>query len=175
MWVHHTHDASLWPSQGIGMKNNVEREVGHEEGRAHFRLRWTENAEHIPPALAASPANRANTTWLVDYLPMIEQSLVDLAAWVEEGIEPAETQFEYDDGRGSCCRRPPPSAAASSRWSRSTANGGTRADVAVGEEVTSSGPRRGAAGGGHYRRRAMGLRRLGLATRSATTSTARST
>ena len=23
IWVHHTHDASLWPSQGVGMQNNV--------------------------------------------------------------------------------------------------------------------------------------------------------
>lgn len=98
LWIHHTHDSSLWPSQGIGMKNNVEREVGYEEGRKHFRLRWLDNAEHIPPMLAAAPANRANVTWLVDYLPMVEQGLVDLAAWVEQGIEPAETQFEYLDG-----------------------------------------------------------------------------
>ena len=52
LWVHHTHDASLWPSQGIGMKNNVERERGVEgargallapldgERRARARTRW---------------------------------------------------------------------------------------------------------------------------------------
>ena len=49
MWVHHTHDASLWPMQGIGMKNNVEKEYGKEEAHKRFRLRWTENAEHVPP------------------------------------------------------------------------------------------------------------------------------
>jgi hypothetical protein len=134
IWVHHTHDASLWPSQGIGMRDNVRREVGQDEGRQHFRLRWLENAEHIPPALAASPARRANTTWLVDYLPMVEQTLMDLIAWVEEGVEPAETHFEYDDGR---VRLPPTAAARGGIQPVVTveANGGTRADVAVGEDV----------------------------------------
>ncbi|HEX4097672.1 MAG TPA: hypothetical protein VHX64_13160, partial [Caulobacteraceae bacterium] len=38
MWVHHTHDASLWPMQGIGMKNNVEKEYGREAAHKKFRL-----------------------------------------------------------------------------------------------------------------------------------------
>jgi hypothetical protein len=116
------------------MRNNVAREVGHEEGRKHFRLRWLENAEHIPPALAASPANRANTTWLVDYLPMVEQTLADLAAWVEQGIEPAETHFEYKDGEVLL----PPTAAARGGIQpvvSVTANGKARADVKAGESV----------------------------------------
>jgi hypothetical protein len=134
IWVHHTHDASLWPSQGVGMQNNITREVGYEEGRKHFRLRWLENAEHIPPALAASPPNRANTTWLVDYLPMVEQTLIDLAAWVENGIEPAETHFEYQDGEIIL----PPTGAARGGIQplvTITANGKIRAEVKVGESV----------------------------------------
>jgi hypothetical protein len=117
MWVHHTHDASLWPSQGVGMKNNVERERGVEGAKEHFRLRWLENAEHVPPEFAPSDPHRANNTWLIQYGPMVEQSLADLIAWVEHGVEPASTAFEYQDGKVAL----PTSArsgAASRRWCR---------------------------------------------------------
>jgi hypothetical protein len=135
LWVHHTHDSSLWPSQGIGMKNNVERERGAEAARDHFRLRWTQNAEHVPPFMAASAPGRANTTWLIDYLPVIEQSLADLTAWVEEGTEPAETAFSMVDGQILL-----PATAAERGGIQPvvvvTANGAARAEVAAGEEVT---------------------------------------
>ncbi len=99
LWIQHTHDSSLWPSQGLGMKNNIEREVGATRSRQCFRLRWLENAEHVPPFMAAAPPDRANNTWLVDYGPHIEQSLADLTAWVEDGVEPAETSFDLGDGQ----------------------------------------------------------------------------
>jgi hypothetical protein len=93
LWVHNTHDASLWPSQGIGMKNNVERERGSEEAKEHFCLRWTENAEHGPVQMVLSAPGRNANTWLIDYQPAIEQSLIDLAAWVEQGIRPSDTNY----------------------------------------------------------------------------------
>ncbi|MDB5685454.1 MAG: hypothetical protein JWR77_43 [Rhizorhabdus sp.] len=134
LWVHHTHDASLWPVQGVGMKNNVARERGDRAGD-YFRLRWTENAEHIPPAMAASPPGRANVTMLVDYQPVIEQCLADLVAWVEQGIEPTETNFTLRDGQISL-----PADAATRGGIQPvivvTANGAARTDVAVGETVT---------------------------------------
>jgi hypothetical protein len=134
MWVHHTHDASLWPSQGIGMKNNVARERGAEADK-YFCLRWTQNAEHVPPGMAASPPNRANNTWLVDYQPVIEQCLADLAEWVENGVRPNESAFEYKDGRVSL----PPTATERGGIQPVvdvTANGAARATVATGEPVT---------------------------------------
>jgi hypothetical protein len=135
MWVHHTHDASLWPSQGIGMKNNVERERGVEEAKQHFRLRWLENAEHVPPEFVPAAAARANNTWLIQYGPMVEQCLADLAAWVEQGIDPPGTAFEYKDGKVTL-----PQTAAERGGIQAvvqvSANGGSRADVGVGEAVT---------------------------------------
>jgi hypothetical protein len=98
MWIQHTHDSSLWPTQGVGMRNNIEREVGYERSRECFRLRWLENAEHVPPFMAAAPPARANNSWLVDYIGHVEQSLADLTAWVEDGVEPAETEFDLVDG-----------------------------------------------------------------------------
>jgi hypothetical protein len=134
MWVHHTHDASLWPSQGIGMKNNVERERGVEEAKQYFRLRWVENAEHVVPAMAASPPGRNINTFLIDYQPYIEQSLVDLAAWVEQGVEPVGTNFEYKGGKVTL-----PATAAEREGIQAvvdvSANDSARAEVKVGEEV----------------------------------------
>ncbi|MDP2288834.1 MAG: hypothetical protein Q8M73_09770 [Actinomycetota bacterium] len=98
LWVHHTHDSSLWPPQGIGFKANIEREYGNEIADTKFKLRWSENAEHVPPAMTAPGPGRANNTWLIDYHPIIEQSLFDLRDWVEEGIVPSDTAFEYRDG-----------------------------------------------------------------------------
>jgi hypothetical protein len=98
LWIQHTHDSSLWPTQGVGMRNNIEREVGYPRSRQCFRLRWLENAEHVPPFMAAAPPARANNTWLVDYIAHVEQSLTDLTAWVEDGVEPAETDFDLVDG-----------------------------------------------------------------------------
>jgi hypothetical protein len=134
LWVHHTHDASLWPSQGIGMKNNVERERGPEEAKDHFCLRWTENAEHAPVQMVQSTPERNANTWLIDYQPAIEQSLVDLAAWVEQGVVPVGTAFDYADGKVTL------PATASERGGiqpvlRVHANGSLRAEVRVGEEV----------------------------------------
>ncbi len=134
MWVHHTHDASLWPSQGIGMRNNIIRECGEAAMRQKFRLRWTENAEHVPPAMCPSPPTRAANTWLINYQPVIEQCLADLAAWVEQGIEPTGTNFEmienqvYLPGDAAARGGIQPVACV-------TANGAARAEVGVGETV----------------------------------------
>src|SRR3546814_4516381 len=49
LWIHHTHDASLCPPQGIMYKQAVEAAQGPEKAREKFRLQWTENAEHVTP------------------------------------------------------------------------------------------------------------------------------
>jgi hypothetical protein len=135
MWVHHTHDASLWPAMGVGMRNNVLRECGAEEMDRKFRLRWTDNAEHITPALAPSHPRRHNTTWLINFQPVVEQCLVDLAAWVERDVAPEGTNFELRDGQIVL----PDTAAARGGIQpvvSVTANGSVRAEVAVGEPVS---------------------------------------
>jgi len=134
LWIHHTHDASLWPSQGLGMLKNVKRERG-DAWQQYFALRWTENAEHVPPGMAASPPGRDNRTWLIDYGPHIEQGLVDLARWVEHGVRPDDTSFEYRDGKVTLA----PTAATRGGVQpvvQALANGGVRAEVKVGEPVT---------------------------------------
>lgn len=135
LWIHHTHDNSLWPPEGGVYKKAVEAVRGPEQAARQFRLRWTENAEHIPPFMLSSAPGRATTTWIVDYRPIIEQSLLDLVAWVEDGVEPAETSFELRDGKIILPER------AAERGGiqpvvRATANGGVRAEVSTGEPVT---------------------------------------
>jgi hypothetical protein len=135
LWVHHTHDSSLWPPQGLVYKTAVEQVRGVEGAREQFRLRWTENAEHITPLVLPSEPDRAVTTWLIDYMPVIEQSLRDLVAWVEDGIEPAGTQFDVVDGQVIL------PATATERGGIQpvvsvTADGGSRCEVAAGATVT---------------------------------------
>ena len=134
LWIHHTHDSSLWPSQGIIYQGAVTQAQGPEEAARKFRLQWTENAEHIPPTYLPNSSKRATATWLIDYFPVIEQGLADLIQWVEEGVAPASTTYEYLDGRVHL------PANATERGGvqpvvRVAANGGLRADVKVGEPV----------------------------------------
>jgi hypothetical protein len=98
-------------------------------------LRWTEHAEHIPPMMIPSSGSRATNTWLVDYGPVIEQTMVDLIDWVEHGVDPAATTYEYHDGKVTL----PESAAERGGIQpvvRLTVDGSDRADIAVGAEVT---------------------------------------
>jgi hypothetical protein len=135
LWIHHTHDSSLWPSQGIIYEAATKQAQGADGARERFRLQWTENAEHVGPAILPSSPLRASSTWLVDYTPIIEQGLADLARWVEEDVPPAATTYTYADGQ---VRLP---AEAAERGGVQpvvtvTAGGGSRIDVAVGTAVT---------------------------------------
>ena len=75
------------------------------------------------------------TTRVVSYAGALQQALRDVAAWVELGIAPPpSTEFEVHD-----CQVVVPPAASARRGIQPvatvTANGGERADVAVGEPV----------------------------------------
>lgn len=135
MWVHHTHDSSLWPTQGVIYGQAVLRAQGPQRSAERFRMRWTENAEHISPAYLASSPSRATSTWLIDYMPIIEQSLVDLCDWAEKGIAPLGTQFAFADGKVTL----PPTAGERGGIQPVVsvhANGASRAEVKAGAPVT---------------------------------------
>jgi hypothetical protein len=135
MWVHHTHDSSLWNPQGVVYRDAVLRAQGPEGAAERFRLRWIENAEHGPSAVVPSQPNRASNTWLIDYQPFIEQSLQDLIDWVERDIDPVVTAFEYRDSRVLVSANPAERGGIQAVVAV-TANGGQRAEVKVGEPVT---------------------------------------
>lgn len=135
MWVHHTHDASLWPPQGLFYKQAVEQAQGPEQAAQKFCLRWTENAEHIGPAMAPQQPGRHANTWLVNYHETIEQCLLDLVDWVEKGIEPLATAYTFADGKVTLADT------AAERGGiqpvvKVDANGVIKAEVAVGEQLT---------------------------------------
>jgi hypothetical protein len=134
LWVHHTHDASLWPPQGVIYEGAVVGAQGASGAAERFRLRWSEHAEHVPPMMISTSLGRAANTWLIDYAPIIEQSLADLVAWVEDGAVPASTSYAYDDGKVVL-----PATAAERGGIQpvvtATANDADRAHVKVGEAV----------------------------------------
>ncbi len=135
IWIHHTHDASLWPPQGVIYERAVLAAQGAQGAAERFRLRWTENAEHGSPDRLSSAPNRASNTWLIDTQPIVEQTIVDLIDWVERGIEPEGTNYEYQDGRVTL----PPTAAGRGGIQpvvTVAANGRTRCEVGTGETVT---------------------------------------
>ena len=69
IWVHHTHDASLWPPQGVVYDGCGRASAQGATGAAEkFRLRWTENAEHVPPMMIPVAA-RARQRHLAHRLP----------------------------------------------------------------------------------------------------------
>ena len=75
------------------------------------------------------------STRLIDYMPHIEQGLMDLINWVENGVEPIATVAEYKDGK---LYMP---ATADERGGiqpvvHAKVNGAERADIQVGERVT---------------------------------------
>ena len=99
----------------------------HLRGRRAAGTRAPEAAAgEVPPAVdrerrarpagdAAHSPQRASSTWLIDYIPIIEQGLVDLIRWVEDGVPPPTRPTSTSTARSGCPTRPP-SAVASSPW-----------------------------------------------------------
>ena len=124
--VQHSHDSSIWP-----------RNHAWDEGADRWALRWLENAEHVPWSAVPTTGVPVPSTRLIDYKGSIEQSLHDLAAWCEEGTDPARTTGVHIEPGGPL--RFPATAAERGGIQpvvTAMANGGARADVARGEEVT---------------------------------------
>jgi hypothetical protein len=135
MWIHHTHDNSLWPPQGALYPNAVRAAQGPDRAEERFRIRWTENAEHGYRSTLPPVGGRATATWLIDFIGIIEQSLVDLVDWVEHDIAPSGTNYAYHDGRVTLPQN------ADERGGIQpvvavTANGAPRADIRAGDTVT---------------------------------------
>ena len=104
------------------------REAMGEDFDDSFALYFVDNAHHENPM---TPLAR---THAVSYGGALQQALRDVAAWVEEGKRPLETVYEIADTQVLL-----PRAAAERKGIQPvialSANGGARAEVAVGEEV----------------------------------------
>lgn len=98
-----------------------------------YRLWFVENALH------GWNEDKSAPTRVVSYLPVLQQALRDVAAWVERGVAPpATTGYRLVDGQVI----PAPTAAARKGIQplvTIAANGKARAEVAVGQTVTFTG------------------------------------
>ncbi|HEX7821855.1 MAG TPA: hypothetical protein VF463_14700 [Sphingobium sp.] len=128
---------SLWdreamPWQGDWYRQKVQAHLG-AQADSHFRLWYTDHALH------GDDMKQDDATRTVSYLGVLQQALRDLSAWVEKGIAPPETTgYRIDDSQVVV-----PATAAERKGIQPvvtlTANGGERADVAVGQPVRFTG------------------------------------
>jgi hypothetical protein len=133
MWVHSTHDSSVWPAWGTAYHRAVLQAQGPEGAAANFRIRWNEYAEHATHEMVPPEPRRASNTRFISG-GSGDQNLQDLVDWVERGVEPLGTNYTYADGRVTL----PPTAAERGGIqpiATASANGGVRAEVGVGEAV----------------------------------------
>jgi hypothetical protein len=122
-------DREALPWQADWYRSKVEAHFG-DALDDHFRLWFTDNALHGGDEVQEDP------THTVTYLGMLHQALRDLSRWVEEGISPPpSTDYQVVDGQIVV----PPDATARRGVQpvvSLTVDGGARADVGSGREVT---------------------------------------
>jgi hypothetical protein len=128
--VQHTHDSSIWPRLHAWPE-------GEAEGR--WVLQWLQNAEHVPWQSVPRAGRVAASSRLIDWKGNVEQCLHDLTAWVEEGVAPPKTSGTTMEPGGQLALAPTAAERGGIQpvvgaW----ADGGARAEVAVGEPVTLS-------------------------------------
>jgi len=135
LWIHHTHDSSVWPAWGTLYHRAVLQAQGPQGTQENFRIRWTEFAEHGPYDMVPPEPHRVASTRLIDFRGITEQSLMDLVDWVEHGVDPAGTNYTFENGRVTL-----PTNAAERGGIQpvalATANGAVRAEVRTGDPVT---------------------------------------
>lgn len=129
--------ASLWdreamPWQADWYRQRVAGHLGYKT-EEQFRLYYTDHALHGDEPYLEDPSR------VVPYQGMLQQSLRDLAAWVEQGIEPpASTGYRIDDGQVIV-----PDDAAQRKGLQPVValavNGADRIDVTAGATVEFSG------------------------------------
>jgi hypothetical protein len=138
--VNATHDAQVWPNGVVAYRAKVERQAG-DRLDDHYRLWWVENAPHgapqfLGPALTPEKDPGVWRSRLVDYDGVTAQALRDLAAWVEDGTEPApSTNFDLTPDGGITIDQEPATRAGAQPVASATANGSSRVEIAVGEVV----------------------------------------
>ena len=122
-------DGDAFPWQAVWYQSNVRDAMGAAFDD-NFRLWFNDYAQHTAPTTALI------MTHVVSYQGILEQALRDLSAWVEKGVAPPlSTSFTVKDGQVHV-----PSSAAARKGIQPTVdlkvNGGTRAEVAVGQPVS---------------------------------------
>jgi hypothetical protein len=127
-------DEAAYPWQAAWYEDLIRKAQG-DDADSRFRLYFVDHAMHMAPMDMPGDARPVGSTRYLSYAGVLQQALLDLAAWAERGIAPpASTAYEIQDGQVHV-----PERAADRRGLQPvvtlTVNGRDRADVAVGEEV----------------------------------------
>jgi len=127
-------DEAAFPWHADWYRSRVQEALGSRLDD-HYRLYFIDNAMHTGPRPIPGEQPQVTSTRIIDYSGAVRQALRDLSAWVEKGLTPpASTVYEVVDGQVIV-----PPAAAERRGIQPVvtvrANGGVRAEVAVGEPV----------------------------------------
>jgi hypothetical protein len=131
-------DEIAYPQQAAWYHRRVKSWLGPATDD-QYRIWFTDHAMHQDPAVMPRvDITPHRCTHIINFRGVLEQALRDLAAWVERGIAPPlSTAYELVDGQVQV-----PTTAAARRGIQPvvalTANGGERAQVAVGEPVQLS-------------------------------------
>jgi len=127
-------DEAAYPCQADWYRRKVEAALGSRLDD-HYRLWLIDHAMHTTPTVGADDPRPVRTTRVISYQGILQQAIRDLADWVEKGVAPPpSTEYELIEGQVFV----PPTAKARRGIQAVvslTANGGSRAEVAVGETV----------------------------------------
>jgi hypothetical protein len=127
-------DEAAFPWQADWYRTQVQAALGpHLDD--HYRLWFTDNAMHTAPTVMPGDRRPVATTRVINYTGVVQQALRDLSDWVEKGLAPPpSTTYKMVDGQ---VQVPPTAAERKGIQPVVTvkANGGARAEVAVGETV----------------------------------------
>ncbi len=127
-------DEAAFPWHADWYRSHVKEALGpgYED---NYRLYFVDHALHTTPWAAPDDPRPVATTRAISYVCVLHQALRDLSDWVEKGkVPPPSTTYKMVDSQVVV-----PPAAAERKGIQPvvsvTANGGARAEVAVGEPV----------------------------------------
>jgi hypothetical protein len=127
-------DEAAYPWQADWYRSRVIEAQG-PSFEDNFRLYFVDHAMHTTQSARPNDPRPVVTTRTVNYTSVLHQVLRDLSDWVEKGlVPPPSTVYKIEDGQVVV----PPTAAERKGVQpvvTLTANGGVRAEVAVGETV----------------------------------------
>ena len=123
------YDREAFAWQGDWYRRKVRSHLGEEGEAQNFRLWYTDRALH-------GDSDADDPLYAVPYMPTLFQALLDVADWVEQGIEPSPTSdYEVIDGQ-VVLGTDPERRGAVQPIATADIDGRPRADVKVGSEVT---------------------------------------
>tara|TARA_B100000378_G_scaffold139715_1_gene112962 strand:- start:1905 stop:4022 length:2118 start_codon:yes stop_codon:yes gene_type:complete len=133
-------DPASYPYVGGFYADQVRRAMGPRATDDMFRLYYQDNAPHGAfPAITPGPEAARQATMTASVGGLLNQALLDMAAWVERGVAPLPSTRYSRDAMNQIVL--PDSAAARGGLQPVidlTANGSVRAEVAVNQPVTLS-------------------------------------